>query len=211
MLKLRLWKPHFHSASSSMSSSVHRGIRGSFQHWKEEGICFFLVVSWWLPVYFLCGFCLLCVTSCLLPGGSLSTSCVTSVSCVWTLVFFLVCVCLLSHVQLFVTPWTTTHQAPLSMGCYRQEYWSGLPFPSLGDLPDPRIEPRSVSHCATWEALRLPVCVLAPVSHPDCQGSFLKYLNPDQSWDSEFWGRAWADCCLFTEWVKWGWSCEHQE
>ena len=41
---------------------------------------------------------------------------------------------------LFVTPWTVGHQAPLSMGFSRQEYWSGLPFPSPGDLPDPRIE-----------------------------------------------------------------------
>ena len=48
-----------------------------------------------------------------------------------------------SHVQLFVTLWTTAHQAPLSMGFPRKEYWSGLPFPSLGDLPDPGIEPRS--------------------------------------------------------------------
>ena len=48
-----------------------------------------------------------------------------------------------SRVQLFVTPWTVAYQAPLSMGFSRQEYWSGLPFPSPGDLPDPRIEPRS--------------------------------------------------------------------
>ena len=40
-------------------------------------------------------------------------------------------------------PWTVAHQAPLSMGFSRQEYWSGLPFPSPGDLPDPGIEPRS--------------------------------------------------------------------
>ena len=50
---------------------------------------------------------------------------------------------LLSRVQLFATPWTVAHQAPLSMGFSRQEYWSGLPFPSPGDLPDPGIEPRS--------------------------------------------------------------------
>ena len=48
-----------------------------------------------------------------------------------------------SHVRLFAIPWTVAHQAPLSMGFSRQEYWSGLPFPSPGDLPDPRIEPRS--------------------------------------------------------------------
>ena len=42
-----------------------------------------------------------------------------------------------------VTPWTVAYQAPLSMGFTRQEYWSGLPFPPPGDLPDPRIESTS--------------------------------------------------------------------
>ena len=51
----------------------------------------------------------------------------------------------LSHVHLFVTPWTITYQVPLSMGFSKQEYWSGLPFPSPGDLPNPGIEPRSLS------------------------------------------------------------------
>ena len=51
----------------------------------------------------------------------------------------------LSLVRLFVTPWTVAHQAPLSMGFSRQEYWSGLPFPSPGDLPDPGIELRSLA------------------------------------------------------------------
>ena len=41
------------------------------------------------------------------------------------------------------TPWTVAHQAPLSMGFSRQEYWNGLPFPSPRDLPNPGIEPRS--------------------------------------------------------------------
>ena len=41
----------------------------------------------------------------------------------------------------FATPWTIAHQAPLSMGFSRQEYWSNLPFPSPGDLLDPGIEP----------------------------------------------------------------------
>ena len=49
----------------------------------------------------------------------------------------------LSHVRLFVTPWAVAHQASPSMGFSRQEYWSGLPFPSPGDLPDPGIELRS--------------------------------------------------------------------
>ena len=49
----------------------------------------------------------------------------------------------LSHVQLFATPWTVAYQVPPSMGFSRQECWSGLPFPSPGDLPDPGIEPGS--------------------------------------------------------------------
>ena len=49
----------------------------------------------------------------------------------------------LSCVRLFATPWTGAHQAPPFMGFSRQEYWSGLPFPSPGDPPDPGIEPRS--------------------------------------------------------------------
>ena len=49
----------------------------------------------------------------------------------------------LSRVRLFATPWTVAYQASLSMGFSRQEYWSGLPFPPPGDLPDPGIEPRS--------------------------------------------------------------------
>ena len=53
--------------------------------------------------------------------------------------------CVISRVQLFATPWTVAHQAPLFMGFSRQEYWSGLPFPSPGDLPDPGTEPRSLA------------------------------------------------------------------
>ena len=49
----------------------------------------------------------------------------------------------LSCVRLFMTPWTVAPQAPLSMGSPRQEYRSGLPFPSPGDLPDPGIKPTS--------------------------------------------------------------------
>ena len=49
----------------------------------------------------------------------------------------------LNGIWLFATPWTVAHRTPLSMGFPRQEYWSGLPFPSPGDLPDPGIEPES--------------------------------------------------------------------
>ena len=75
-------------------------------------------------------------------------------------------VCVLSHfscVQLFTTLWTVAYQAPLSMGFPRQEYWSGLPCPPPGDLPDHGIKTESPAlaggfftyHCATWEILSL--------------------------------------------------------
>ena len=67
-----------------------------------------------------------------------------------------------NQVQLFVTPWTIAHQALLSMEFSRQEYWSGLPCPPPGDLPDPGMEPKSLlspalasvffTTNATWEA-----------------------------------------------------------
>ena len=53
---------------------------------------------------------------------------------------------LLRRFQLFATPWTVAYKAPLYMGFSRQEYWSGLPFPSPGDLPNPGIEP-GLPHC----------------------------------------------------------------
>ena len=73
-----------------------------------------------------------------------------------------VCACMLIHVWLFATLWTLAHQAPLSMGFSRQEYWIGLLFTSPGNLPDPGIEPTSLAPPelaggffttgATWEA-----------------------------------------------------------
>ena len=75
-------------------------------------------------------------------------------------------VCVLSHVQLFATPWIVACQASLSMGFFRQEYWSGLPFPPPGDLPYPEIEPISPAlaggfiNTATREALKeLNICM----------------------------------------------------
>ena len=81
-----------------------------------------------------------------------------------------VCVCtqLLSRVLLFATPWTVAHQAPLSMGFSRQEYWSGLPSSPPGDLPYPRIKLASP----------MPLALQAdslPLSH---KGSSMKYLYP---------------------------------
>ena len=63
----------------------------------------------------------------------------------------------LSHVRLFVTLWTVTRQAPLSMGVSRQECWSGLPFPPPGDLPHPGIEPTGLLHLLQWLVGSLPL------------------------------------------------------
>ena len=54
----------------------------------------------------------------------------------------------LSHVRFCAIPWTGAHQAPLSMGFSRQEYWSGLPFPTSGDFPHPESKPESLESCA---------------------------------------------------------------
>ena len=53
----------------------------------------------------------------------------------------------------FATPWTTALQAPLSMGFLRQEYWSGLPIPSPGNIPNPKTEPESPA----WQTDSLPL------------------------------------------------------
>ena len=72
--------------------------------------------------------------------------------------------CVLSHVRLFVTPRTVAHQAPLSMRFSRQEYWSGLPLPTSGDLPGQETETVSLvspalarfcHHCVTWEYVHI--------------------------------------------------------
>ena len=57
---------------------------------------------------------------------------------------FIMCMCSVVCVRLFATPWTVAHQAPLPMGFSRQEFWSGLPCPPPGDLPDPGIKPLSL-------------------------------------------------------------------
>ena len=73
---------------------------------------------------------------------------------------------LLSRVQFFTTPWTVAYQAPLSMGFSRQEYWSGLPFPSPRDLPNLGIEPGSL-------ALQTLYCL----SHQKSPTSLIQTLN----------------------------------
>ena len=83
----------------------------------------------------------------------------------------------LAYVQLFVTPsWTVAHQASLSMGLSRQEYWSRLPFPSLGDLPDPGIELGSPTLQA--DSLLSEPPGSPPMSQPD--------VNSPYNWQSPF-------------------------
>ena len=84
----------------------------------------------------------------------------------------------LSHsvVSDWATPWTVAHQAPLSMGFSRQEYWSGLPYPSPGGMPDPGIKPRS-------PALEADALISEPPGKLNCKGN--------QSW--KFIGRTDAE------------------
>ena len=102
-----------------------------------------------------------------------------------------------------MTLWSAAHQAPLSMGFSIQEYWSGLPFPSLGDLPNPGIEPKSLKSpvlaggfftiSTTWETPQTHnlLCV-EEMEHPYCLSQLIRALcmgvetksptNTTQSW-----------------------------
>ena len=82
---------------------------------------------------------------------------------------------MLSCVQLFATLWTVAHQAPLSVEFFRQEYWSGLPFPPPGGLPHPGIELTSPALTGSFFTLDLPgksysidVIVLGKISDITC-------------------------------------------
>ena len=90
---------------------------------------------------------------------------------------------MLSYIQLFATPWTVACQAPRSVGFSRQEYWSELPFPSLGVFPDPGIKSISLASPAlagrflttntTWEAYFELLCKMKEVLY--FQSSSLKF------------------------------------
>ena len=86
-----------------------------------------------------------------------------------------VCTCMCSVVSDSATPWTVAHQALLSTGFPRQGYWSGLPFPSPGDLPDPGIEPKSPAS----PALQADVLLL---SHEGRHGGFWRRKAKTQKW-----------------------------
>ena len=107
------------------------------------------------PIKLFCGYACVCV-------------------CVCVCVYVCVCVCcaMLSCVRLFGTTWTIACQAPLSMEFSRQEQWIGLPFPPPGDLPDPGIEPMSLSSPAL-AGRSLPL-------HHLCQQTILKFIWRDK-------------------------------
>ena len=86
--------------------------------------------------------------------------------------------CMLSREQIFVTPWTVAHQAPLSVGLPRQEYWSGLPFPPPGGVPDPRIKPSSPAS----PALRLYSLPLSHLRIPDKGTPSCLFLHRASFW-----------------------------
>ena len=75
-----------------------------------------------------------------------------------------------------VTPWTVAPQSPLSMGFSRQEYWNGFPCPPPGDLPDPCIEPESLTSNLRWQMGSLP---LAPLGSPR------ENTEEGQKWENE--------------------------
>ena len=89
---------------------------------------------------------------------------------------------LLSRVWLLVTPWTVAYQAPPSMGFSRQEYWSALPFPSPGDLPDPGIEPGSPAFQADALTSMMRLCnrTWQELPAPSIQGQLQILLGPRQ-------------------------------
>ena len=102
------------------------------------------------------------------------------------------CLCARAHVQLFANPWNAVHHAPLSIEFSRQEYWSGFPFPTPGDIPDPDIQPESTASPAlvsrffitdaTWESHIYLKFHLNPISQAASS-------SRDYSWHQEktFW------------------------
>ena len=91
---------------------------------------------------------------------------------------------LLSRVQLFVIPWSITRQVPLSIELSRQEYWSRLPFPSPGDLPNPGIKPTSLAS----PALTGVFFTTAPPEKPTHRQTYLN-ARRTKTW------RRWMKCC----------------
>ena len=108
----------------------------------------------------------------------------------------------LSHVWLFATPWTVAYQAPQSMDCSKQEYWTGLPLPGLplpspGDLPDPGIEPGSSALQADAlpsEPPGKPLLILSPLITPSVIFSFHLFKVRNQDTCGALWRKNPSQC-----------------
>ena len=87
-----------------------------------------------------------------------------------------VCAQLLSCVQLLATPWTVAHQAPLSLEFSRQEFWSGVPFPPPGDLPNPGIKPTSLASPVLIAGFFIYVYTLLLLSLSMCVCIYIIYI-----------------------------------
>ena len=124
---------------------------------------------------------------------------------------------MLSHfscVWVFATLWTIAHQAPLSMGFSRQEYWSGLPCPPAGNLPDPGIEPVSLMSPAlagrfftsgtTWETHHVTLGKSIHSAEPLVQQ--LSGLTLRQNWETWINTAVWALSAEELMHLLWGWS-----
>ena len=102
-----------------------------------------------------------------------------------------------SHVSLFLTLWTVIHQAPLSMGFSRQEYWSGLPCPPPGDLPNPGIKPESLHllHCRQ---------ILYTLSHPGSPGTIIPWFSHGHT----IWGNIELKSIISITWCQDFWKTQ---
>ena len=100
----------------------------------------------------------------------------------------------LSRVRLSATPWTVAYQASPSMGFSRQEYWSGLLFPSPGDLPNPGVEPRSPA----WQEDSLPA---EPQGKPKNTARVDYPFSRGSSWPRNWTGVSWIAGRFFTNWA----------
>ena len=108
----------------------------------------------------------------------------------------------LAHVQLFATPWTVAHQAPLSTGFSKQEYWSGLPCPPPGELPNPGIKllsPGSPALVGIFFFLPLN-CIYGSKNWLLLPYHWSKWAFNRKLWDLYSWLNRWIDTKATTTW-----------
>ena len=139
---------------------------------------------------------------------------------------------LLSCVRLFVTPWTIAYQAPLPIGFSGQEYWSGLPFPSSGNLPDPGSNPgfdalrfrcfnlwAAKPCCWHWVVVKESSAFIAGYQARRTDSSCSEDLNSVMAFREgvlkAVWGRGpqsmWSAYAQFLDWLAWRWNLKHHQ